>query len=57
MPIELLQIQNYFKFVTGRDKMELSLKKEKILFSYFQQALKKERMPYVYSKKTVFRRN
>ena len=36
MPIELLQIQNYFKFVTGRDKMKLSLKKEKILFSYFQ---------------------
>ena len=57
MPIELLQIQNYFKFVTGRDKMELSLKKEKILFSYFQQALKKERMPYVYSKKTISRRN
>ena len=29
MPIELLQIQNYFKFVTGRDKMKSSLKKQK----------------------------
>ena len=28
MPNELLQIQNYFKFVTGRDKMKLLFKKK-----------------------------
>ena len=31
MPIELLQNQNYFKFVTGRDKMELSHKKQNLV--------------------------
>ena len=56
MPIELLQIQNYFKFVTGRDKMELSLKKQKSC-SHTSKSVKKERMPYVYSKKTISRRN
>ena len=43
MPIELLQIQNYFKFVTGRDKMKLSLKKEKNLVLIFPTSVEKRK--------------
>ncbi len=57
MPIELLQIQNYFKFVTGRDKMKSSLKKQKSCPHISKSVEKEERMPYVYSKKTISRRN